>query len=90
MLGLLKIHKCQGLTLPEILIDMTPAKGKFKPGEAYVAFSRVRTLGEITHNQLHMKSNQCVRTCRKRDKKAKEKHLATNAIISISWCSKRW
>ena len=31
---------------------MTPAKGKFKPGEAYVAFSRVRTL-----NQLHMKPN---------------------------------
>ena len=35
------IHKCQELTLSEIVIDMTPAKGKFKPGEAYVAFSRV-------------------------------------------------
>ena len=34
-----KIHKCQGLTLPDIVIDMTPAKGKFKPGQAYVAFS---------------------------------------------------
>ena len=33
------IHKCQGLTLPEIVIDMIPAKGRFKPGEAYVAFS---------------------------------------------------
>ena len=33
------IHKFQGLTLPEIVIDMTPAKGKFKPGQAYVAFS---------------------------------------------------
>ena len=42
------IHKCQGLTLPEIVIDVTPAKGRFKPGEAYVAFSRVRTL-EKTH-----------------------------------------
>ena len=38
------IHKCQGLTLSEIVIDMTQAKGKFKPGEAYVAYSRVRTL----------------------------------------------
>ena len=38
------IHKCQGLTLSEIVIDMTTAKGKFRPGEAYVAFSRVRTL----------------------------------------------
>ena len=41
------IHKCQGFTLPEIIIDMTCAKGKFKPGEAYVAFSRVRTLEKL-------------------------------------------
>ena len=37
------IHKFQGLTLLGIVIDMTPAKGKLKPGEAYVAFSRVKT-----------------------------------------------
>ena len=41
------IHKCQGLTLSEIVIDMTPAKGKFKPGEAYVAFSKVRTTEKL-------------------------------------------
>ena len=41
------IHKCQGLTLPEVVIDMTPAEGRFKPGEAYVAFSRVRTLEKL-------------------------------------------
>ena len=41
------IHKCNGLTLPEIVIDITPAKGKFNPGEAYVAFSRVRTLQKL-------------------------------------------
>ena len=41
------IHKCQGLTLPEIVIDMTPAKGRFKPGEAFVAFSRVRTIEKL-------------------------------------------
>ena len=41
------IHKCQGLTLPEVVIDMTPAKGKSKPGEAYVAFSRVRTIEKL-------------------------------------------
>ena len=52
---------------------MTPAKDKFKPGEAYVALSRVRTLEKITCNQLHSKSNPCVRTCRKKDEKAKEK-----------------
>ena len=41
------MHKCQGLTLPEIFIDMTPAKSKFKPGEAYVVFSRVRSLEKL-------------------------------------------
>ena len=41
------INKCQGLTLPEIVIDMTPEKGKFKPGEAYVSFSRVRTIEKL-------------------------------------------
>ena len=53
------IHKCQGLTLPEVVIDMTPAKGKFKPGEAYVAFSRVKTLDQLhiinyTQSQIHV------------------------------------
>ena len=53
------IHKCQGLTLPEIVIDMTPAKGKFKPGEAYIAFNRVRTIEKLhiinyTQNQIHV------------------------------------
>ena len=51
------IHKCCRLTLSEIVIDMTPAKGKIRPGEAYVAFSRVRTLQKLqiinyTQNQI--------------------------------------
>ena len=41
------IHKCQGLTLSEIVIDVTHAKGKFKLGEAHVAFSRVKTLKKL-------------------------------------------
>ena len=53
------IHKCQGLTLPEIVIDMTPAKGKLKPAQAYVAFSRVRTIEKLyiinyTQNQINV------------------------------------
>ena len=41
------IHKCQGLTLPEIVVDMSPNKGKFSGGQAYVAFSRVRELCKL-------------------------------------------
>ena len=53
------IHKCQGLILSEIVIDMTPAKGRFKPGEAHVAFSRVRIFEKLhiinyTQNQIHV------------------------------------
>ena len=43
------IHKCQGLTLPEIVVDMTPAKGAFAAAQAYVALSRV-----CTHEKLHI------------------------------------
>ena len=37
------VHKCQGLPLSEIVLDMTCAKGKFKPGEVYVAFTTQNT-----------------------------------------------
>ena len=38
---------------------MTHAKGRFKPGKVYVAFSRVRTLEKLhiinyTQNQIHV------------------------------------
>ena len=53
------IHECQGLTLSEIDIDMTPAKDKYKPGEAYVTFSRVKTLDKLhiinyTWSEIHV------------------------------------
>ena len=35
------IHKCQSLTLSKVTVDMTLGKGRFAPGQAYVAFSRV-------------------------------------------------
>ena len=41
------IHKCQGLTLEEIVVDMTRNKGSYQQGQAYVGFSRVKTLEKL-------------------------------------------
>ena len=62
---------------------MTPAKGKFKPAQAYVVFSRVITFEKLyimnhTQNQINVSEHV------EKDEKAQEKHLATNAINSIS------
>ena len=43
------IHKVQGMTLDELVVDMHPSKGRFTDGQAYVAFSRVRM-----YNKLHI------------------------------------
>ena len=56
------IHKCQGFTLPEIVVDMCPSKGQFSAGQAYVAFSRVCELCKLhivnyTHTQIHVSPN---------------------------------
>ena len=52
------IHKCQGLTLLQIVVDMTPTKGTFAAGQAYVAFSRVHT-----HEKLHIINYTCAQIC---------------------------
>lgn len=39
------IHKVQGLTLNELVVDMKG--GRFSPGQAYVAFSRAKTLDKL-------------------------------------------
>ena len=41
------IHKCQGMPLPQIVVDMSPNKGTFKNGQAYVAFSQVTSLENL-------------------------------------------
>ncbi len=38
------VHKLQGLTLDKIVLDMDKSKGSFRAGQAYVGFSRVKTL----------------------------------------------
>ena len=56
------IHKCQGLTLQEIVVDMCPSKGQFSAGQAYVAFSRVCELCKLhivnyTRTQIRVSPN---------------------------------
>ena len=53
------IHKCQGLTLPEIVVDMIPLKGHYSVGQAYIAFNRVTQLDKLhiinyTRKQIHV------------------------------------
>ena len=48
------IHKVQGLTLDEIVVDMKG--GRFSPGQAYVAFSRVKTLAGLHILNLNVKA----------------------------------
>ena len=60
--GLLTIHKCQGMTVPEIVVDMSPAKGRFKDGQAYVEFSHIASFNKLhiinyTSEQIHVSKN---------------------------------
>ena len=85
------IHKCQGLTLPEIVIDMTPAKGRFKPEEAYVAFSRVRTLEKLhiinyTQNQIHVSEH--VEKEMERLRKNILPQMPSNLFLNVPGCVK--
>ena len=54
------IHKVQGLTLDEIVVDM---KGcRLSPGQAYVEFSRVKTLQGLhilNFNTKAIKKSRC-------------------------------
>ena len=77
------IHKCQGLTLPDIVADMTPSKGHYSFGQAYVAFTRVTQLDKLhiinyTRKQIHVSQHG-----EKGDGEAMPKYPTTNATMSF-------
>ena len=48
--------------MDEIVVDMTPKKGQYTSGQAYVAFSRVKELKKLhiikyTHEQIRVSKN---------------------------------
>ena len=43
----LTIHKCQGLALPEIVVDMAHEKSRYNKGQAYVTLSCVTMLDKL-------------------------------------------
>ena len=65
---------------------MTPAKDKFKPGEAYVTFSRVRTIEKLhiinyTQNQIHVL--ECVEKEMKRLRKNILPQIPSNLFHNV-------
>ena len=52
------IHKVQSLTLDDIVVDMKG--GRFSPGQAYVAFSCVKTLQGLYINKKAIKTSSDV------------------------------
>jgi endonuclease/exonuclease/phosphatase (EEP) superfamily protein YafD len=59
------IHKVQGMTLDEIVVDMSKHKGTFRAGQAYVGLSRVTSYDKlhiIGYNRAQFKVNREITT----------------------------
>ena len=69
------IHKVQGMTMDSIVVDMSREKGRYMNGQAYVAFSRVRTyegLHIINYNHSQIRVSRQVKKemeCLRKDKR---------------------
>ena len=75
------IHKCQGLILPEIVVDMTPSKGHYSVGQAYVAFNRVTQL-----DKLHIINYTRKQICVSQHAEKEMERLCQNTLPSMAPC----
>ena len=72
------IHKVQGLTMDKIVVNMDPALGRYKKGQAYVAFSRVTSLEGLKikgYNRKQIKVDK--------DIAAEEERMRKNPVVPI-------
>ena len=75
------IHKCQGITLPEIVVDMTPSTGHYTVGQAYVAFSRVTQL-----DKLHIINYTKKQICVSQHAEKEMERLCINTLLLMPQC----
>ena len=75
------IHKCQGVTLPEIVVDMTPAKVHYTVSQAYIAFSRVTQL-----DKLHIINYTRQQICVSQHAEKEMERLCKNTLPAMPIC----
>ena len=71
------IHKVQGMTVDEIVVDMMEQKGKYKVGQAYVALSHVRKYEKL--HIINYRHHQ-IRTSRKVHREMKRLRKVENRL----------
>lgn len=91
------IHKVQGKTLEQVVVSME-GRGKFMPGQAYVAMSRVRTLQGLFFlgfDVSHIRINPVVQREMERlsnlpqDEQPVPHHLTDNTCVRIGFLNVR-
>ena len=78
------IHKVQGMTMDQIVVDMSRDKGKYQKGQAYVALSRVKTyngLHIINYDRHQIKADGKVRAEMERLRNEKSLPVTQDAMI---------
>ena len=79
------IHKVQGLTLDKIVVDMSGGN-RFNPGQAYVAFSRVKTLEGLYLHNFDKISIKCSDQVSNEMDRLNTKLIESKVPVSLSLC----
>ena len=80
------VHRVQGMTLDEIVVEMSLKKGRYSAGMAYVAFSRIRSIDKLhilNYNRTQIKSDNQVNTEIERLRRTSISHNQRNVFNSL-------